>query len=336
MSGILAKDPTKKCVNASFHAGLDPHFQRLYAETYGKLGPVAITLPGEVEQVSSIPELIPYEEFCRSRFYQEWAQPQGWVDVAIAVLEKSANTYAYLSVARDEANGMVDEEMRRRLALVVPHVRRAILVGKAIDFKTAEAAALTGILDELSAGLVLVDRCGRIVHSNTAGNEILDANDFLRSAGGRLVAADPQLDQSLRQAISAAGEIHANVEGMALPMTAHNGERYVVHLLPLNSGARCRTGAVYSAVAAVFVCKAAMDSLSSPEVIGKAYKLTPAELRVLLAIVQIGGVPEVAAALGVAETTVKTHLGRLFEKTRTGRQADLVKVVAGYSTPLAH
>ena len=89
-------------------------------------------------------------------------------------------------------------------------------------------------------------------------------------------------------------------------------------------------------VAAIFVCKAALDTLPSPEIIGKAYKLTPAELRVLLAIVQIGGVPEVAAALGVAETTVKTHLGRLFEKTRTGRQADLVKVVAGYSTPLVH
>jgi DNA-binding CsgD family transcriptional regulator len=34
-------------------------------------------------------------------------------------------------------------------------------------------------------------------------------------------------------------------------------------------------------------------------------------------------------------TTVKTHLGRLFEKTGVGRQADLVKLVAGYSMPLA-
>ena len=54
------------------------------------------------------------------------------------------------------------------------------------------------------------------------------------------------------------------------------------------------------------------------------YRLTPTELRVLLAIVDIGGVPEVAAALGVAVTTVKTHLGRLFEKTGVARQADLV------------
>jgi DNA-binding CsgD family transcriptional regulator len=55
----------------------------------------------------------------------------------------------------------------------------------------------------------------------------------------------------------------------------------------------------------------------------------------MLANVDIGGVPEVAAALGVAETTVKTHLSRLFEKTGAGRQADLVKLVAGFSTPLA-
>jgi DNA-binding CsgD family transcriptional regulator len=31
---------------------------------------------------------------------------------------------------------------------------------------------------------------------------------------------------------------------------------------------------------------------------------------------------------------VKTHLGRLFEKTGTSRQADLVKLVAGFSNPL--
>jgi len=31
--------------------------------------------------------------------------------------------------------------------------------------------------------------------------------------------------------------------------------------------------------------------------------------------------------LGVADTTLKTHLRRLFEKTGTNRQADLVKLV---------
>ena len=82
----------------------------------------------------------------------------------------------------------------------------------------------------------------------------------------------------------------------------------------------------------MFVRKA---ELGSPlEVVAQTYKLTPTELRVLLAIVEVGGVPETAAALGVAETTVKTHLYRLFDKAGVSRQADLVKLVAGFSNPL--
>jgi DNA-binding CsgD family transcriptional regulator len=91
----------------------------------------------------------------------------------------------------------------------------------------------------------------------------------------------------------------------------------------------------YTAVAALFVRKAALAMSSRSEAVGKMFKLTPTELRVLLAIVEVGGVPEVAVALGVAETTVRTHVSRLFEKTGATRQADLVKLVAGYATPMA-
>jgi len=62
--------------------------------------------------------------------------------------------------------------------------------------------------------------------------------------------------------------------------------------------------------------------------------LTPAELRVLFAIIEVGGVPEVAEVLGISESTVKTHLHHVFGKTGTTRQADLVKFVAGYSNAL--
>jgi DNA-binding CsgD family transcriptional regulator len=70
------------------------------------------------------------------------------------------------------------------------------------------------------------------------------------------------------------------------------------------------------------------------EVIGKLYKLTPTELRVLLAIVQVGSTAEVGETLGIAESTVKTHLHRVCAKIGAKRQADLVKLVAGYASPL--
>jgi DNA-binding CsgD family transcriptional regulator len=63
--------------------------------------------------------------------------------------------------------------------------------------------------------------------------------------------------------------------------------------------------------------------------------LTPAELRVLLAIVELGSVSKVAVQLGVGDGTIRTHLNHVFEKTGAKRQADLVKLVTGYATPLA-
>jgi DNA-binding CsgD family transcriptional regulator len=81
--------------------------------------------------------------------------------------------------------------------------------------------------------------------------------------------------------------------------------------------------------------KAALETRSPLEQIARHYKLTPSELRVLIAVVEVGGVREMADALGLGEPTVKTHLNRLFSKTGTRRQADLVKLMAGFSSPLA-
>jgi hypothetical protein len=59
--GILSKDTISKAGSAHYSFGVDPHYVRLYAETYSRCDPVA-TLPFfDVEQTLSIPELVPYE-----------------------------------------------------------------------------------------------------------------------------------------------------------------------------------------------------------------------------------------------------------------------------------
>ena len=65
------------------------------------------------------------------------------------------------------------------------------------------------------------------------------------------------------------------------------------------------------------------------------YGLPPAEMRVAFGIVNVGGTPAVAETFGIAETTVKTHLKSIFQKTGASRQADLVKLVAALASPLA-
>jgi DNA-binding CsgD family transcriptional regulator len=336
-AALFSKSAADKTGGVAYDYGVDPHFTQLYFDHYIKLDPsTSGQFFAEIDVPIATADLIPYEEFLQTRLYREWARPQHLVDFVTAALDKSVTAAAMFGVFRHERDGVVDDPTRQRMRLIAPHIRRAVLIGRMIDLKTAEVATLTDLLENIRSGMFLVDGEGRIVHANAAGHVMLDAGDVLRAVAGRLIATAGEADQALYEIFAAAadGDAAVGVKGISVPLTSPPAEPYVAHILPLTSGKRRRAGITYAAVAALFVRKAALEAPSPPEMIAKTYKLTPTELRVLLAIVEVGGVPEVAAALGVAETTVKTHLGRLFKKTATARQADLVKLVAGFSSPL--
>ena len=319
--------------------GQDPHYRQLYFEKYIKLDPFTTTqFVVEIEEPKSFLEVMPYDELIQTRIYKEWAQPQGIVDALMCLIDKSATSVGYLVVFRNERDGFVDDEARHRARLVIPHIRRATLIGKVIDLKKAEAASLADTLDGISAGMFLVDETGHIVHANVAGHMMLKRASVLRAEGARLIANDPLADQTLADTFATAGNGDAaiGIKGVAVPLAARDGERHVAHVLPLTSGTRRRAGTSYAAAAALVVHRAALDTPSPPEAIAKAYKLTAMELRVMLAIVEVGGVPEVAEALGIAETTVRTHLHQTYQKTGVNRQAGLVKLVAAFSSPLVN
>ena len=330
------------CKDVGVHHAVIPHsfgFQfPLRVELFRQIYPAAEGhFLGDLEQPIATTDLMPFAELAESELYRQWAQPHGFVDFVSAVVDRTTISAAIFGVFRHQRDGMVDDQARRHMRLIAPHIRRAILIGRMFEFKAAEVATFVDTLDGLGAGMYLVDADGRLIHANAAGNAILGAGDILSAVRGRLVATDATVDQALREVFAAAGQGDAalGTKGIAVPLIGTDGERHVAHVLPLTSGARRSAGVAYAAVAALFVRKATLAVASAPQAIGSAFKLTPTELRVLLAIVEVGGIPEVATAFGVAETTVRTHVGRLFEKTGTARQADLVKLVAGYTTPLA-
>jgi DNA-binding CsgD family transcriptional regulator len=334
---LFTKDLATKRIHIHHESGLDPYYRQLYIDKYARLDPsLAGRCAAEPEQTLTAGDLMPDDGFRKTRFFREWAQPQGIVDLLAAVLDRSASDPLVLSIFRYECDGAVDSEARQRMSVVVPHIRRAMLIGGMIDRKVSAVTTFAETLNGLRAGICLVDANGRVVHANNACRAIFRAGDFLSRTEERITARDAKTDRILRELLTAAQVGAASeIKDVALPLRAPDGTRYVAHVLPLTAETPRFATANNAATAALFIRKATIDALPSPDVIALSYNLTPTELRVLLAIVEVGGVPEVAASLGVAETTVKTHLGRLFEKTGVSRQADLVKIVAGFASPLA-
>ena len=338
-AAIFSKDLGGADFRVFHHDGrLDMRYAQLYHERYAALDPAnSGHLFAEIEEPISTADILDYDEFRRSRFYREWAAPLRIVDFVAAPIEKSGTRAVMFGVFRHESDGLVDESTRARMRLLVPHVRRAVLIGEVIDDARSEADGLANSLDGLAAAMFLVDAGGRVVHANAAGVAMLQRGDAMVARSGRIASVDRDATEALSGAVAAAGggDAAVGVRGISIAIENASGENYVAHVLPLTSGARRSTGSRYAAVAALFVQRATFDTPAPPEVIAKTFRLTPTELRVLVAIVQVGGVAETAEALGVGEATVKTHLHRLFGKTGTSRQADLVKLVASFASPLA-
>jgi DNA-binding CsgD family transcriptional regulator/PAS domain-containing protein len=333
---LLTESAARKSV---YDYGTDPGYRQPYFDHYINLDPATSGgFLADIDEPLAASDIIPYNEFLKTRFYREWARPQGLVDFVICRLDHSATSKAMIRVFRHERDGAVDEQARWRMRLIAPHVRRSVLVGRLIDLKAAETATYADVLDSISAGVFLVDAGARIIHANIAGQVMLEAGDFLRAVDGRLAASDSETNKTLRGTIAAADsrDEAIGIKGIAVPLTARAGERYVAQVLPLASSKPQRASIIPSAVAILFVHKTALQAPSLPEAIVKSYGLTPAELRVLLAIVELGGVPEVARALGLASSTVRTHVLRLYKKTGAGREADLVKLVVGFGNPLVN
>lgn len=337
-ANMFAQDIESGRPTVAFQCGIDPAYERSYTETYFRLNPLApIMATFDVGLVNSQSDVMSYEEFYRTRFYLEWVRPQGFVDVIGANLDRTATRFATIGVPMHERDGRVTGETRRRMGLVVPHLRRAAAIGQVLDFNSNLVDALTEALDGLKSGVVLVDSDRRVVFANDSARSLLAVGNVIRQADGRLSAVDRRAGQALLEAVSAArrGDAAVGQKGAAVPVVSTTGERWIANILPLTSGARRRAGRRHAAVAAVFIRRASLSTPSALEAVASLYRLTPSEQRVLHAMVEVGGVAATADALGVSEPTVKTHLRNLFEKTGVNRQAELVKLVASTSQSLA-
>lgn len=204
-------------------------------------------------------------------------------------------------------------------AALIPHVQQALhieqrLHGRVLNAEDAERAA-----DSIQRGLVLLDRGGAVIHANAAAEAILEHSDGLSRRGGRLRIEETSGRTRLQAAISAAATPGGSTDPAAQWVLCNrpSGKRpYLLHVLPAADGA-------------VLTVVVDLDLPVKPpaDVLRRIYGLTRAESDVAVRILGGKGLAPIAEELSVSLTTVRTHLQRIFDKTGTHRQAELVRLL---------
>lgn len=337
---IGAFDFLQEGANLQIQWGYEPHYWQSFLDHYHRTNPAIPTVlrskTGEVYSFGTAGDDFDYEAFYASAHYKEWVEPQGQVDAVWVTLDKTGWGIAALTCVRHQSVGFASETELRRMRLIAPHFRRAILIGKVIDLHKVEAAAFAETIGGLATAVFMVNALGGLVHANPSGEAMLAAEDPVRLAQGALTAIDQRAQGALASVFAAASSGDAAMEtgGVAVPLVGKGGDHFTAHVLPLTAGARRQAGASFAAVAALFVRNATIDLSAAIGAATQLYGFTPTEVRVLRAVIEVGGVEPVASMLGMSKWTAKTHLASLFEKTGARRQAELVKLIAGFDNPV--
>jgi DNA-binding CsgD family transcriptional regulator len=189
-----------------------------------------------------------------------------------------------------------------------------------IDSRAAISAAT---LDVMAMPIFILDAKGHCIDTNAAADRLLATTRLIRISGGVLVIADRDARREVADAVRAAAA-GANSPGRRAAVVAlmlEENRRYAAEVIPLS-----RESEQNGSLAALLLQEIGKLQPLPDEILVKLYGLTRAEARLVTLLAQDLSLEDAAAALGVARTTAKTHLQRVFEKTGTNRQPQVVRL----------
>jgi DNA-binding CsgD family transcriptional regulator len=182
----------------------------------------------------------------------------------------------------------------------------------------------TAILNLLPTPILVVDAAGNCIHTNAAADRLLAATRMIRIRNGVLLFADQDVLRQIAGAIRAAA---LGAEAPSMPtalvgLTLERKRHYAVQAIAIDVDGQRPDGGV----AALLLQEIGTLQPLPGDILVKFYGLTRAEARLLALLAQDLSLDDAASALGIARTTAKTHLQRVFEKTGTKRQPQVVRL----------
>jgi DNA-binding CsgD family transcriptional regulator len=158
-----------------------------------------------------------------------------------------------------------------------------------------------------------------VVATNRSAREIFEEKDGLELRGSVLHVGDAAASRRLRGFVASTDAGPLRGGALAIPRKPPRAPLTVL-VAPLGGTADRGRAA---AVKAVFVSSRERGMETADE-LRRLYDLTPSEAALASILVQGSSLKEAAAELGITDNTARTHLKRIFDKTGTHRQGELV------------
>lgn len=334
-TGILVYDWSVQGANVGgVCVRFDPDSARSYCDHYNAVNPWMKSWKTHLnragpESIGTSEERVELGVLEKTEFYNDYLLPQDTIHQLGCFMTRTEKASAGFTCLRSRRTGPFGSAELELLRLLFPHLERGIQFQNKIAELQGKYRASLGALELLPNGVILLDDHGRILEVNCAAREILKQNDGLKIDKKELAASTPDQTKRLRLAIAAAARV---AQGISLSASGSIGihrpsGRRPFALMIMPSPVHAFPPEAERPAVIVFISDPEKKLKTAREVLERIYGLTCAEARLADQLVQGETLVHAAERLEVSHTTVRTHLQRIFEKTNTRHQGDLIRLL---------
>jgi DNA-binding CsgD family transcriptional regulator len=317
-----------------FNVRSDPKFGERYNQYYHKLNILPERAQGQMLATCLTDRMIlPKEEFFRTEFYNDYLRSFKVKGVLKTYVLEEGNWESYISFGRPStASSDWEAEHIDLLRIFAPHLQRAAQSNLRLQTTRLTLENAVEILSRSSQGVIVVDDKRQPTFLNRPAEAMVAKADGIAIRDRELRLFKKSETAALHRLIATATQRNAGAAagGTLLVSRASKRQPYSVLVMPLCGG----SGLFFvpeSARAIIFIqdCGEASPSIDGAYV-RTLYGLTRMEAALTVELMRNDGLQAAADVLGIAHSTAKSYLKRIFEKVGVHRQTELLRRLAKF------
>ena len=336
---VIGIDKRSKTLAFSVEGGASPEAALDYLRGYHPLNPRLLPAmqlgPG---QWMHCHEHFDEAYVASSAFYQDFLIPYGGRYLSGTKLVDDDHHLVMLGAMRGNGAQPLNREEIESLTRIRGHMIEAMSTYLHLRTTYAQAGVGKQLLDEFRYPAVLVDPYRAIVYQNRSAEELLGRSAVLISRGNLLCCKGAADDTNLLEALRS---LDLSSPSGATASAPQRRDRAFVRLARGVDGrgmalflSAIRPEEVmqsfgHTSLALLVLHEPSVERRFDPFIIGEIFGLTPAESRVAMRLAQGKSVEQIALESSVLPSTIRSQLKSIFAKTSTGRQSEVVSLLAG-------
>ena len=243
-----------------------------------------------------------------------------------------------LGLQRSASDSEYSQDTLELVTAIIPHLQRGLKIHREFIRLRVEKNAMGAGLDNLMVGLVLFDRLGTPIYINSVAESILAEHPAIDLINGRVIPERNEDARQLHRLIhSCLDPAHEGQQRGGVLGLRHESRKHPLALLvqPVATSELANVIDGELAYAALYISDPERPLPIDADTIATLYQLSRSEANIAIMLANGMGVEAIAESQNRSVHTVRSHLKSLFQKTGTGSQAGLVRLLLTGGTVMA-